>query len=96
VRLKNNPTGPGPDIYICIFLELTSGNMFEKLGAWMLNRVWTQEWRGLQVLSTGPQDMAKAIIANLGVEVSYPGIPFDGARLAAKCILERAGIHVVG
>ena len=26
-------------------LEVTSGNMFEKVGAWLLNLVWSQEWR---------------------------------------------------
>lgn len=26
-------------------LEVTSGNVFERLGAWMLNLVWSQEWR---------------------------------------------------
>ena len=26
-------------------MEVTSGNVFEKLGAWMLNLVWSQEWR---------------------------------------------------
>ena len=26
-------------------LEVTSGNMIERVGAWMLNLVWTQEWR---------------------------------------------------
>ena len=26
-------------------MEVTSGNMFEKVGAWLLNLVWTQEWR---------------------------------------------------
>lgn len=46
----------------------------------------------MHLSSTSPQDMAKAIVANLGVEVSYPEIPVDGARLAAKCIMERAGI----
>jgi UDP:flavonoid glycosyltransferase YjiC (YdhE family) len=45
--------------------------------------------------STSPQDMADAIVANLGVEVSYPEIPFAGVHLAARCILERAGIHDV-
>lgn len=46
----------------------------------------------MHLSSTSPQDMAKAIVANLGVEVSYPEIPVDGARLAARCIMERAGI----
>ena len=49
----------------------------------------------MHVSSTSPQGMADAIAANLGVEVSYPEIPLDGARLAARRILERTGIHDV-
>ena len=49
----------------------------------------------MHLSSTSPQDLAKAIVANLGIEVSYPEVPVDGARLAAKCILARAGIHGV-
>ena len=49
----------------------------------------------MNLSSTSPPDLAKAIVANLGVEVSYPEVPVDGARLAAKCILERAGIRGV-
>jgi hypothetical protein len=37
--------------------------------------------------------MADAIEANLGVKVSYPEIPMSGVHLAAKRILERAGIR---
>jgi len=37
--------------------------------------------------------MADAIKANLGVKVSYMEIPVDGAHLAARRILERAGIR---
>lgn len=47
----------------------------------------------MHVSSTSPLDMADAIAANLGVNVSYPRIPASGARLAAKRILERAGIR---
>jgi len=47
----------------------------------------------MHMSSTSPEDMANAIIANLGVKVSYPEIPVEGASLAAKRILERAGIH---
>jgi UDP:flavonoid glycosyltransferase YjiC (YdhE family) len=46
----------------------------------------------MYVSSTSPEDMADAIAANLGVAVSYPEIPVGGARLAARRILERAGI----
>jgi hypothetical protein len=46
----------------------------------------------MHVSSTSPQDMADAIRANLGIKVSYPEIPVDGAHLAAKRILERGGI----
>jgi hypothetical protein len=47
----------------------------------------------MHLSSTSPQDLAKAIVANLGVEVSYPQIPVDGARLAARRVLECAGIR---
>ena len=49
----------------------------------------------MHVSSTSPEEMADAITANLGVAVSYPEIPVDGARLAARRILERAGIRDV-
>jgi hypothetical protein len=49
----------------------------------------------MHISSTSPQGMADAIAANLGVELSYPKIPIDGARLAARRILERAGIRDV-
>jgi hypothetical protein len=35
--------------------------------------------------------LAEAIVANLGVQVTYPEIPADGTHLAARLILERAG-----
>jgi hypothetical protein len=47
----------------------------------------------MSIADTSPQRLADAIVANLGVQVSYPEIPADGARLAAKRILERAGIR---
>jgi len=47
----------------------------------------------MHISSTSPQNMADAIKANLGVKVSYPEIPVDGAHLAARRILERAGIR---
>ena len=47
----------------------------------------------MRVSSTSPQALADAIVANLGVDLSYPEIPVDGARLAARRILERAGIR---
>lgn len=46
----------------------------------------------MRVSSTSPQDMADAMVANLGIEVSYLKIPVDGACLAARRVLERAGI----
>jgi UDP:flavonoid glycosyltransferase YjiC (YdhE family) len=47
----------------------------------------------MRVSSTSPEDMAEAIAANLGVEVSYPEIPVDGARRAARRVLQRAGFR---
>jgi UDP:flavonoid glycosyltransferase YjiC (YdhE family) len=44
--------------------------------------------------STTPQDLADAIITNLNYTVTYPAIPFDATRLAAKRILQRAGISM--
>jgi UDP:flavonoid glycosyltransferase YjiC (YdhE family) len=46
----------------------------------------------MRLSSTSPQEMADAIVANLGVTVSYQGIPARGVHLAARRILERAGI----
>lgn len=48
----------------------------------------------MRLSSTSPQDLADAIIANLGARVSYPEIPIDAARLAARRILERADMQV--
>jgi len=39
---------------------------------------------------TTPSSLADAIVANVGREVTYAQIPADGARRAAKIILERA------
>jgi UDP:flavonoid glycosyltransferase YjiC (YdhE family) len=49
----------------------------------------------MHISSTSPRGMADAIAANLGIEVSYPEIPVDGARLAARRVLERSGIRDV-
>jgi predicted glycosyltransferase len=47
----------------------------------------------MHVSSTSPQGLADAIAANLGAKVSYPEIPVEGARLAARRVLERAGVR---
>jgi UDP:flavonoid glycosyltransferase YjiC (YdhE family) len=47
----------------------------------------------MSIADTSPHQLADAIVANLGAQVSYPEIPADGARLAATRILERAGIR---
>jgi predicted glycosyltransferase len=46
----------------------------------------------MQLSSTSPEQMADAVIANLGANVCYPEIPCRGVQLAAFRILERAGI----
>jgi UDP:flavonoid glycosyltransferase YjiC (YdhE family) len=46
----------------------------------------------MRVSSTSPEQMADAIVANLGTNVSYPDIPGRGVHLAASRILERAGV----
>jgi UDP:flavonoid glycosyltransferase YjiC (YdhE family) len=46
----------------------------------------------MRVSSTSPEQMADAIVANLGAKVSYHSIPAEGVSLAARCVLERAGI----
>jgi UDP:flavonoid glycosyltransferase YjiC (YdhE family) len=46
----------------------------------------------MSIADTSPQQLADAIVANLGVQVTYPEIPADGTHLAARRILERAGI----
>jgi len=45
----------------------------------------------MRVSSTSPEQMAEAIVANLGVNVSYPEIPCRGVQLAAQRILQLAG-----
>jgi hypothetical protein len=46
----------------------------------------------MSIAETSPQQLADSIVANLGIQVSYPEIPADGTHLAAQRILERAGI----
>lgn len=46
----------------------------------------------MRVSSTSPEQMADAIVANLGANVFYPEIPCRGVQLAARRILQRAGI----
>jgi UDP:flavonoid glycosyltransferase YjiC (YdhE family) len=46
----------------------------------------------MSIADTSPQQLADAIVANLGVKVTYPEIPADGTLLAARRILERAEI----
>jgi len=48
----------------------------------------------MRVSSTSPEQMADAIVANLGANVFYPEIPCRGVQLAASRILQRAGIRV--
>jgi UDP:flavonoid glycosyltransferase YjiC (YdhE family) len=47
----------------------------------------------MRLSSTSPEQMADAIVANLGVNVSYPEIPSHGVHLAASRILERGGVR---
>jgi UDP:flavonoid glycosyltransferase YjiC (YdhE family) len=46
----------------------------------------------MRVSSTSTEQMADAIVANVGAKVSYRSIPAEGVRLAARRVLERAGI----
>jgi UDP:flavonoid glycosyltransferase YjiC (YdhE family) len=46
----------------------------------------------MRVSSTSPEQMADTIVANLGVKVSCPEIPSHGVHLAARRVLECAGI----
>lgn len=48
----------------------------------------------LQVSSTSPEQMADAIVANIGASVSYQEVACHGVQLAANRILQRAGIRV--
>jgi len=47
----------------------------------------------MQVSSTSPEQMADAIVANLGASVCYPEIPCRGVQLAANRIVERVGLR---
>jgi len=47
----------------------------------------------MRVSSTSPEQMADAIVANLGTNVFYPEISGRGVHLAASRILERAGVR---
>jgi hypothetical protein len=40
---------------------------------------------------TSPQELAAHIIASIGVDVDYASISVDGARKAARLIIERLG-----
>ena len=46
----------------------------------------------MSLSSTSPEELADAIVANLGVELSYPPIPVGGVHLAAKRVLDSSGI----
>jgi UDP:flavonoid glycosyltransferase YjiC (YdhE family) len=46
----------------------------------------------MSMVDTSPQQLADAIIANLGIQVNSSEIPTNGAQLAARRILERAGV----
>ncbi len=48
----------------------------------------------MQFSSTTPEELADKVVSMLNVPVNYSEIPTDGACLAAKLILERAGINV--
>jgi UDP:flavonoid glycosyltransferase YjiC (YdhE family) len=63
--------------------EITIANRLARHGAGMR----------MSFAVTSPQGLADAIVANLGGEVAYAKIPADGAHLAARRILERAGIR---
>jgi UDP-N-acetylglucosamine:LPS N-acetylglucosamine transferase len=47
----------------------------------------------MKVSSTSPEQMADAMVANLGANVRYPEIPCRGVQLAANLILERIGLR---
>ncbi len=46
--------------------------------------------------STSPEELADAIVGNLGVKLSYPPISVGGVHLAAKRVLESSGICSMG
>jgi UDP:flavonoid glycosyltransferase YjiC (YdhE family) len=48
----------------------------------------------MNISSTSPEDLAHAIISNLGTSVSYEEIPVHGVQLAARRILACAGISI--
>jgi hypothetical protein len=50
----------------------------------------------MALTTTSPEELANAIITNLGVELSYPPIPVSGVHLAAKRVIERSGICSTG
>ena len=60
--------------------ELTVGPRLARHGAGV----------AMMLKSTTSESLAEAIVKNLGRPVMYPPIPTDGARLAAKTIIERA------
>lgn len=45
----------------------------------------------MRLSGTTPENLADAIVANLGAKVSYASIPASGARRIAERVLERAG-----
>jgi len=47
----------------------------------------------MSLSDTSPQQLADTILANLGIDVSYPRVPVDGAHLTAERILQLAGVH---
>jgi UDP:flavonoid glycosyltransferase YjiC (YdhE family) len=48
----------------------------------------------MNISSTSPEDLADAIISNLGTSVSYEEIPVHGVQLAARRILACGGISI--
>jgi len=48
----------------------------------------------MNISSISPEDLADAIISNLGNSVSYEEIPVYGVQIAARRILKCAGISV--
>jgi UDP:flavonoid glycosyltransferase YjiC (YdhE family) len=50
----------------------------------------------MRLSSTSPEELAEAIMDNLGVRLTYPAIPFGGVHLAAKRVVECSGICSIG
>jgi UDP:flavonoid glycosyltransferase YjiC (YdhE family) len=50
----------------------------------------------MALTTTSPEELANAIVTNLGVKLSYPPIPVNGVLLAAKRVIERSGICSTG